>query len=560
MSKIIIDNREIKFEKGQTVIQAARNAGIDIAHFCWHPALSVAGNCRICLVEIEKLPKLAIACATPCTEGMVVHTRSEKTIKAQNAVMEFLLINHPLDCPICDEAGECKLQDYAYRYGVGISRFDELKTGKDKRVALGPNVLFDQERCISCSRCIRFCDEIAKDSELTFVQRSDHVTIETFPGQELDNPYSMNVIEICPVGALTSRHFRFLARVWDMSFTDTICPGCARGCNTIMGVRNNEVLRIEPRENLDVNDYWLCDWGRLETIKNINNEDLRIKSPQIRLNENTDGREELLDVNWDEAVSHTVSILKSYNKDEIFFMASPFSTMEDSYVLKKFAKEIYGSENIFYVPNIDESFGDDLLRRSDMTPNSTGLDLLGIKKISNEIIDKLASGSVKLLYVVNDDTGRIKGIENFYEKIESSIQHITFSNNYSGNANVIYPHSMYAEVNGTFINFQKRVQRLRPAVSTLEKERILGEFSMSRLDKFGAHNDRWTHGTRFNARPAWKILQQTAKVLGHEFNFENSEEVFIELCNTIPGMEGYNYDSIGLQGIVIGEKPLVEIE
>ncbi|MEO6695414.1 MAG: 2Fe-2S iron-sulfur cluster-binding protein, partial [Ignavibacteria bacterium] len=292
MSKLTIDDREIEFQQGQTIIQAAHNSGIEIAHFCYHPAMTVAGNCRICLVEIEKMPKLSIACATPATDGMIVRTKSEKVIHAQNAVMEFLLINHPLDCPICDEAGECKLQDYSYQYSVGFSRFDELKTQKDKRVRLGPNVMFDQERCISCSRCIRYCEEIVKDPELTFVQRGDHVTIETFPGEELDNPYSMNVIEICPVGALTSMDFRFKSRVWEMSFTDTICPGCARGCNTIMGVRNNQILRIEPRENLDVNDYWLCDWGRLNTIKNSNDETQRINSPKIKLDEGSGGEKE----------------------------------------------------------------------------------------------------------------------------------------------------------------------------------------------------------------------------------------------------------------------------
>ena len=282
MPKLKIDNKEVEFKTGQTIIQAAKDAGIKIPHFCWHPGLSVSGNCRICLVEVEKFPKLTIACSTPATEGMVVHTKSEKTIAAQNAVMEFLLINHPLDCPICDEAGECKLQDYAYKYSVGQSRFDEEKNHKDKRVDLGPNVMFDQERCISCSRCIRFCEEIAKDPQLTFVQRGEKVTIQTFPGKKLDNPYSMNVIEICPVGALTSKDFRFRSRVWDMSFTDTICSGCARGCNIMLGVRNNQILRMEPRVNTEVNDYWLCDWGRLNTIKWVNDENIRIKSPMIR--------------------------------------------------------------------------------------------------------------------------------------------------------------------------------------------------------------------------------------------------------------------------------------
>ncbi|NWF90892.1 MAG: (2Fe-2S)-binding protein, partial [Ignavibacteriaceae bacterium] len=265
MPKFILDGIEIKFTQGQTIIEAAKAHGIDIPHFCWHPSLSVSGNCRMCLVEVEKMPKLVIACSTLASEGMVVHSQSQKTIEARNAVMEFFLINHPLDCPICDEAGECKLQDYAYQHSKGESRFIDEKNHKDKRVPLGPFVMFDAERCISCSRCIRFCDEIAKDPELTFIKRGDRVTIVTYPGEELDNPYSLNTTDICPVGALTNRDFRFQARVWDMSATKSICFGCSRGCNSEIWVRNNEVLRITPRYNEEVNSYWMCDYGRVNT-------------------------------------------------------------------------------------------------------------------------------------------------------------------------------------------------------------------------------------------------------------------------------------------------------
>ena len=219
------------------------------------------------LVEVEKMPKLAIACATIASEGMVVHTASEKALGARNAVMEFLLINHPLDCPICDEAGECKLQDYAYQHSVGESRFTEEKVHKDKRVQLGPNIKFDGERCISCSRCIRFCDEIAKEPQLTFVKRGDRVTIVTYPGKQLDNSYALNTVDICPVGALTSTDFRFKARVWDMSANKTICQGCARGCNIDVWVRNNKVLRLTPRENQEVNSFWMCDRGRVKYLQ-----------------------------------------------------------------------------------------------------------------------------------------------------------------------------------------------------------------------------------------------------------------------------------------------------
>ena len=567
MPKLIIDNKEIDFQPGQTILQAARNNGIKIPHFCWHPALSIAGNCRICLVEIEKLPKLVIACSTVASEGMVVHTKSEKAIAAQNAVMEFLLINHPLDCPICDEAGECKLQDYAYKYGIGKSRFEEEKVHKDKRVDLGPNVMFDAERCISCSRCIRYCEEIAKEPQLTFVQRGDRVTIETFPGKKLDNPYSMNVIEICPVGALTSKHFRFRSRVWDMSFTDSICPGCARGCNTIMGVRNNEILRIEPRQNPSVNEYWLCDWGRLNTINRVNDEEMRIKSPLLRpeaskkeLNEMVPAnpRAELLKVDWDVAISRTASELHGINK-KILFIASPFSTLEDNYTLKKFANEVFNSNDIIYFPNIDESFGDAILKLSDKTPNSNGLKLLGINPITEKQIEDLRNGKFEIIYLINEDLSRIQDYEKIFNKVQISIHQISTKNSFSKFGTVILPESTYAEINGTFVNFDNIVQRLKPAVVTLEQEKLIGEFSFSRLDKFGAPNDRWTHGTRFNARPSWKILKQIAKGMGQDFKFENSEEVFIELCSTIPAMNGWDYDTVGEKGKKLETKLNVKV-
>ncbi len=546
MAKIIIDNKELEFKSGQTILETAKDAGIKIPHFCWHPGLSISGNCRICLVEIEKFPKLAIACSTQAVDGMIVHTKSEKVIKAQNAVMEFLLINHPLDCPICDEAGECKLQDYAYKYGTGQSRFDEEKNHKDKRIPLGPNVMFDQERCISCSRCIRFCEEIAKDPQLTFINRGEKVTITTFPGKELDNPYSMNVIEICPVGALTSRHFRFRARVWDMSFTDSICPGCSRGCNTIIGVRNNEILRIEPRQNLDVNQYWLCDWGRLNTYKYVNDDKLRITSPII-ISEETD---EQIEVSWDEAISRATSELNNL-KGEILFIASPFSTLEDNYALKKFADEIFKSDNISYIPNVDETFADELLKKADKSPNSNGLKLLGINPVTEKHIENLKEGKYSTVYLINDDITRIPDANKLLKKVDITIFHLNVKNNYSHKATVVFPESTYAEINGTFVNFQNRVQRIKPAVVTLEQERLIGEYSISRLDKFGAQNDTWSHGTRYNARPTWKILTKIAKSLGYDFKFENSEDVFIELCSKIPALKGWDYDSIGSLGIKI---------
>lgn len=548
MPTFFLDGKEIEFKPGQTIIEAARDAGIEIPHFCWHPALSVAGNCRICLVEIEKAPKGQIACATHVSEGMVVYANSPKAVKMRNAVMEFLLINHPLDCPICDEAGECKLQDYAYKYSIGKSRFSEVKVHKDKRIELGPNVMFDQERCISCSRCIRFCEEIVGDPQLTFVQRGEHVTIETFPGKKLDNPYSMNVIELCPVGALTSRDFRFKARVWDMSSTESICIGCSRGCNIHIWVRDNKILRLTPRENMVVNQYWMCDHGRINTFKYVNDENTRIKTPMVRPEESVTENFELTECDWDTACARVISELKNYPSDEIAFIASPFSTLEDNYVLKKFALEVIGTDTIFYIPNI-RGEDDRLLIKADKTPNSSGLQILSIKPLDNEVLGKMLSGKFKLLYIMNDSLMRIDDYNKIIKSVETGIVHSWSKDELTEKATAVLPSCTYAESNGTFVNFQYRIQRIRPAVATLETERLPGEFQLSRLDKFGAHNDRWTKGIKFNARPAWKVIASISKAMGKDFGFDNTEDVFDCMALEIPLLNGLSYAQIGSQGI-----------
>jgi NADH-quinone oxidoreductase subunit G len=554
MPFISIDGKQTEFETGQTIIQAALAAGIEIPHFCWHPALSVAGNCRICLVEVEKLPKLAIACATQCADGMVVYTNSEKTVHARNAVMEFLLINHPLDCPICDEAGECKLQDYAFKYSVRESRFTEEKNHKDKRIELGPNVMFDQERCISCSRCIRFCDEIAGSPQLTFVQRGEKVTIETFPGKILDNPYSMNVIDICPVGALTSRDFRFKARVWDMSRTDGICVGCARGCNTNVWVRDNKIMRLTPRVNPDVNGYWMCDYGRLNTFNFVNDEKTRVNSPMMRPIEAgiLNGIEyELQECQWDDAIARAIGELKNYRPEQILFIASPFSTLEDNFTLMRFAVEVIGSNNIYFIPKIIENDKDDLLLVPDKTPNSQGLKLLGIKTVTQDFIDAILKKEIKLIYIIHDTLSRLAGADELMKNLEVGIVHISNFLEGSKKASVIFPATTYAEMNGTVVNFKGRVQRIRPAVITLEVERLPDDFSMSRLDKFGAHNDRWTKGTKFNARPVWKVITQIARVLGKDFGYENTEDVFNDISRRIDTFAGLDYEQVGKSGVFV---------
>jgi NADH-quinone oxidoreductase subunit G len=557
MPTITVDNKQIEFKPGQTIIQAAFDAGIEIPHFCWHPSLSIAGNCRICLVEVEKLPKQVIACSTQCSDGMVVHSTSPKAEHARNAVMEFLLINHPLDCPICDEAGECKLQDYAYKYSIGESRFDEEKNHKEKRVELGPNVLLDQERCISCSRCIRFCDEIVHEPQLTFVYRSEKVAIETFPGKQLDNPYSMNVIEICPVGALTSRDFRFKARVWDMSHTDSICPGCARGCNMNIWARDNTILRLTPRANLEVNEYWMCDKGRLENFKYVNDKETRVTTPLVRPIEGgilSDDSYELTPSDWDNAIARVISEVKNYSPSEIGFIASPYTTLENNYILKRFAGEVIGSDQVVYIKPDYADDEDSLLIKANKSPNMNGLEMLGIKQYTDEFRNKIHDKKLKLIYIIHDSLTRLPGADEIMKDIEVGIIHISSFHSTSKKATVIFPSNTYAEMNGTFVNFQGRIQRIRPAIATIEEERLPGEFSMSRLDKFGAHNDRWTRGFKYNARPVWRVISQIANAMGSDFNFLTASDVFDDIAEKLPAFKGLSYKSIGNNGVLIGEQ------
>jgi NADH-quinone oxidoreductase subunit G len=545
MAKITIDGKQLEVEPTSTIIQAAFQNGINIPHFCWHPKLTVAGNCRMCLVEVEKLPKLVIACSTQVSEGMVVKTNTDRVVNAQQAVMEFLLINHPLDCPICDEAGECKLQDYAYAYSVGQSRFEFDKVRKPKRVELGPNVMLDTERCIMCSRCVRFCAEVAKKPQLVFTQRADHVELTTFPGEKLDNPYSMNTIDICPVGALTSKDFRFKARVWEMSSTDTVCQGCARGCNVKMWVRNNQILRLTPRFNPEVNDYWMCDYGRLETFKFVD-AGTRISQPLIRKDE------KLVPVGWDEAISRTALELKSFKKSEIAGLPSPYATNEDNYVFVKLL-DFLGAKRMGVQKHVTKGGGDEILLREDKTPNSYGAQEVarssGTSAIDLEsVLNGINAGSIKVLYVIDEDIAADPNVAEVLSKLDLLVVHASNVNETTRIADIVLSSSTYAEKQGTVVNFEGQIQRLRPAVATAELDRALDGFSMSRLDKFGAPNDRWTKSLKREARPTWRILSNVAGALNARWKFNTAEDVFNEIASTIGSFKGISYTKIGSRG------------
>jgi NADH-quinone oxidoreductase subunit G len=571
MPQIIIDGRIIEAAPGKTIIEAALDNGITIPHFCWHPALSVAGNCRMCLVNVGThkkdtdgslmfsddgapvvnwFPKMQIACATPVSDGMIVDTTSQKTEGAQNAVMEFLLINHPLDCPICDEAGQCKLQEYAFMHSKGKSRFNEEKTQKEKRVELGPNVMFDGERCISCSRCIRFADEVAKQPVLSFVQRGDKVTIRTFPDTTFDSEYSMNVIDICPVGALTSIDFRFKARVWEMSFTDSVCPGCARGCNIKIGVMNNEVLRTEPRTNMHVNNYWMCDTGRLATPALVN--EARLGGPMVRTNG------QLVAATWDEAIETASAALRNLKGSQVAVVGSAHASNEDNYVLARLAHDVLKTGNVDYIKHNDHTFGDEFLRVNDKSPNAIGAHTVGIAPRGDghgidAMADRIKRGEIKALIVMAEDLSAHPSLADASASVDTLIVLGAHDTVTAKQANVLLPMSTWAESEGTFTNTLHRVQRFEPAVVTKENLRSMG-MKMSRWDKFGAPNDRWSQGEQRNCRPAWQILRSIAKQLGTTWNYTASSDVFTDLAAHVQQFNGMSYELLNAyHGLVLGK-------
>ncbi|HZD40932.1 MAG TPA: 2Fe-2S iron-sulfur cluster-binding protein, partial [Terriglobales bacterium] len=393
--KITVDGKEISTAKGKTVIQAAAEAGIAIPHYCYHPKLSIAGNCRMCLVEIEKMPKLQIACNTQVAEGMTVLTQSPKVLAVRKAVMEFLLVNHPLDCPICDQAGECWLQDYYMQHDRQASRFEEKKEHERKREVFGPNVVFDGERCIKCTRCVRFLQEVTHTDELGVIHRGDHSTIALFPGSVLDNPLAGNVVDICPVGALTDRDFRFKVRVWYLQKTPSICPGCSTGCNISIEAYQNRIARFKPRINEQVNSHWICDEGRY-SFHGLNAGE-RVTSPMIR------GEGGLVPTTWDKALAATLSGLRS--AAPLAGVMSGRSTNEEAYLFAKLMKRISPEAELetFYQER-ELTDLEKILMSPDRSPNFRGARDMGLFNGGFAAqLGKFIAGDFSGAYVVGED-------------------------------------------------------------------------------------------------------------------------------------------------------------
>jgi NADH-quinone oxidoreductase subunit G len=471
MPKLTINNKVVEAEEGTTILEAAKSAGIFIPHFCYHPYLSIAGNCRMCAVEVAGEKKPVISCRETVKEGMRVFTDSPMILEARRSVLEFILINHPMDCPVCDQSGECELQNYYQKYSLKPSVFTEKKVKKPKAVRIGKNVVLDAERCIECARCVRFCDEITKTGELTIMQRSDRSTIGIFPGRELNNAYSLCAVDLCPVGALTSADFRFKKRVWLLKSTPSICDGCATGCNMFVDHHDGIVYRYRPRENHEVNGFCMCDEGRL-SYKRINSAD-RVLFPMILSDH------ELRRSSWTDALLRVKELAGKVKPEETAGVLSALASVEENEAFARFMREEMNTQNIFWSGrDSDPSFKDNMLRDADKNPNTKGVLKFAGRRINTERQVE-TEAEVKAYFILDGVT------DNELIKIVSSkprfIVLITSSHDAGRRyADVILPKASFVEQPGTFINKKGISQRFEKAFEP-RGESLPGAEVISRL-------------------------------------------------------------------------------
>ena len=531
--KVKVDGREVEVPRTMadpvtgkplptTMIQACALATVDVPHYCYHPKLPVAGNCRMCLVEygtpaigpdrkpivnpdgspkIAKAPRPAIACATPISPGMEIYTNTPGVKQMRESVLEFLLINHPLDCPICDQAGECKLQEYSVEFGKTESRFIEPKVHKPKRVDLGPRIVLDDERCILCTRCIRFTKDVVGDDALGIVNRGSYNTLTAYPGRQFDNNYTLNTVDICPVGALTSKDFRFQMRVWFLKETRSVCTSCATGCNIVIGSREGKIFRYEPRENDAVNACWMCDYGRLN-YKWVGRED-RLKEPVKR---QPDGGTKA--VRWSEITSEVGQKLSQAKPGSVAIIASARQTNEELYLLAKLAKKLGAITDS--VPRTGEA--DKLLLSSDRNPNSNGARIAGIaaepmgSKLP-KITEAMRAGKVTTLVVFGEDVTKHGIPSELLEKLELLIVSDILPNETTRRAHYLMPGCAHAEKRGSFVNGKGRVQKFMKAVEPPGQARPEIEFLQEIvLDVAGKNGSHSLEGLFNNMASEWAPL------------------------------------------------------
>jgi NADH-quinone oxidoreductase subunit G len=530
MPKLTINGRAIEVPAGTNLIEAARRAGVEVPHYCYHPGLSIAGQCRLCMVDIEKTPRPSIACNTLAADGMVVQTETDRVRETRKSIMEFHLINHPLDCPVCDQAGECWLQIYYMKHGLYDPRMTDEKVHKPKAVPLGPHVILDAERCILCSRCVRFCDEITGTGELGIFDRGDHSEIGLFPGTELANKYSGNVVDICPVGALTDRDFRFQVRVWYLDTAKSVCPGCARGCNIEVHVNRRRphhadgrrVARLKPRFNADVNRWWICDEGRYG-FGFVDAPD-RLLTPTRREGATSS------EATWDDAIAAVSATLRRVSPDEIGVVASPKMANEDLFALRRLL-EIGGIRRVAaQVPPRVPGDQDQLLIRADKHPNSLGAELLGLGGDARAVLEAARARRLRCLWIFGHDVLAAGWPEAEVAAALRAVETVVFvgtnGNRTSAVAHWVLPAAAWVERDGTYTNFEGRVQRFRQAVEPLGQ-----------------------------ALPEWDIVGRILASLGEAPTATRAEHWFRQLAAAVPAFAELSYQALGDAGGLVAGAP-----
>lgn len=504
MPKIKIDGKEIEVAPGTRVIEACDAEGKDVPRFCYHPGLTPAGNCRMCLVKVSNSRKLEVSCVYPCSEGLEVTTSGPEVDAGRKAVLEYMLINHPLDCPICDKAGECMLQDNTVEHRDGLTRFVDPKVVKDTK-DLGPQIKIWGTRCISCTRCVRFCEEVVGTGELAMTQRGDHQVADVHPEIPLDNPMSLNVVDLCPVGALIDKEFLYASRVWFTNRTDTICSGCSKGCNVVATVHQNDIKRLQPRENHAVNHYWMCDAGRGGTDY--------VKGPN-RLKLHRGDRK---------ALPGKLAAIAARGPARIGILASTFATVEEAFLLKQLADQLGARVGFLGRRGDPWTAKNGWTIEADKTPNRNGVAMVfGTVDGPEAILAGVQSGAIQGLLVVNGMPGAtyapelIAAARNLELLAVCDVEKSPLSDA----AHVVVASTTWAEKDGVYVNSTGRAQRIRPLV----------------VPQGQARSDVTT-------------LQELLVGLGVRAAVGSTESVFSE------AMPGQDYTSVGALGVVPGAAP-----
>ncbi len=466
MPKIFIDGQALDVPEGLTILRAAESAGIKIPHFCYHPAFAPEGSCRMCLVEIEGLPKLELACSVLVKEGLKVHTQSAGVIEARKGVLEFLLAEHPLDCPICDKAGECQLQDYFEEYSLVDGRFKEGKEKREKKYKLSPRLILDRERCILCTRCVRFLEQITKTGEAGIVDRGHHSEISVYESEFVDNNYAGNLVDLCPVGAITDRDFRFKKRVWFLKKKASICPLCSRGCNIFIDshpgfprvVSSQRVYRIRPRENPEVNSFWICDYGRYGYGDlDQDRQDVVVWKKE--------GRDTAM--SWPKVLPILTqkihSLIERRRVPQFGVIVHSNLTNEELFLARRLFQKDLGVEKIFLA---DPSPGqaDNFLLTADRTANRRGWKEIGLAAVPADLAGLAGLDFILIFGHYLAGSFSPADLKSCLDKVETKVLFASHKSPLDVLADFVIPTPAIAEKSGSLTNLDGRVQAFCPAL------------------------------------------------------------------------------------------------